>query len=166
MPFSSTDGCSEEEWTSIFKNVHKSAITESRNGYNCERSNIRPGAFIKDILMQLNQADVVLADLTDMNPNVLYELGVRHTLRNRTILVSQTIENIPSDLKQYGVIKYDTTPKGVAEYKKKISKILKDIKNNPERADNPVSDYLHQKNILNEQLEAKAIEKKNDGFNF
>ena len=160
MPFSSTDRCTEEEWTDIFENVHKSAIRESKNGYKCERSNIRPGAFIKDILMQLNQADVVLADLTDMNPNVFYELGVRHTLRNRTILVSQTINNIPSDLKQYGVIKYDTTPKGVAEYKKKISKILKDITNNPDRADNPVSDYLHQKSIVNDPFEAKTIEKK------
>lgn len=160
MPFSSTDRCTEEEWTDVFKNVHKPAIMGSRNGYKCERSNIRPGAFIKDILMQLNQADVVLADLTDMNPNVLYELGVRHTLRNRTILVSQTIDNIPSDLIQYGVIKYDTTPKGVTEFKKKINKILKDIKNNPDRADNPVSDFLHQQNIVNDSFEAKAIEKK------
>ena len=160
MPFSSTKSCTEEEWTDVFENLHKPAIMGSRNGYKCERSNIRTGAFIKDILMQLNQADVVLADLTDMNPNVLYELGVRHTLRNRTILVSQTIDNIPSDLKQYGVIKYNTTPKGVTEFKKKISNILKDIKNNPDRADNPVSDYLHQKIIVNDSFEAKAIEKK------
>jgi hypothetical protein len=65
----------------------------------------------------LNQADVVLADLTDMNPNVFYELGVRHTLKNRTILVSQSWDDVPSDLRQYGVIIYNTTPKGVTEYK-------------------------------------------------
>ena len=147
MPFSATKTCTKEKWTEIFKNLHKAAITGSRFGYNCERSEIRTGAFIKDILMQLNQADVVLADLTDMNPNVFYELGVRHTLRNRTILVAQTIDDVPSDLKQYGIITYNTTPEGVTEYKKKISKTLKDIRNNPDRPDNPVSDFLNLKTL-------------------
>ena len=160
MPFSSTNRCSTEDWTAIFENVHKPAITGSGHGYKCERSKIRTGAFIKDIILQLNQADVVLADLTDMNPNVFYELGVRHALRNRTILVSQTMDDIPSDLKQYGIILYNTTPKSVNEYKKKISEILKDIRNNPDRADNPVSDYLHLKNIIIDPFEAKTIEKK------
>ena len=72
MPFSATKRCSTEEWTEIFENIHKPAIIGSRLGYKCERSKIRTGAFIKDILMQLNQADVVLADLTDMNPNVAH----------------------------------------------------------------------------------------------
>ena len=160
MPFSATKRCTTEVWTEIFENIHKPAINGSRLGYKCERSKIRTGAFIKDILMQLNQADVVLADLTDMNPNVFYELGVRHTLRNRTILVSQTMDDVPSDLKQYGVITYNTTPNGVTEYKKKISKILKDIRNNPDRPDNPVSDYLNLKTIVTDLSEAKTIEKK------
>ena len=160
MPFSSTNRHTTEEWTAIFENVHKPAITGSRLGYKCERSKIGTGAFIKDILFQLNQADVVLADLTDMNPNVFYELGVRHVLKNRTILVSQTMDDVPSDLKQYGVIIYGTDPKSVAEYKKKISEILKDIRDNPDRADNPVSDYLHMKTIIIDPFEAKTIEKR------
>jgi len=145
MPFSATQRCTTEEWTNIFENVHKPAIIGSRLSYKCERSIIRTGALIKNILMQLNQADVVLADLTDMNPNVFYELGVRHTLKNRTILVSQKMDDVPSDLKPYGVITYNTTPNGVNKYKKEISKILKDIRNNPYRSDNPVSDYLNAK---------------------
>lgn len=160
MPFSSTERHTTEGWTEIFEDVHKPAITGSRLGYECKRSIIGTGSFIKDILLQLNQADVVLADLTDMNPNVFYELGVRHALRNRTILVSQTMDDIPSDLKQYGVIIYNTTPKSVTVYKKKISKILKDIRTNPDRADNPVSDYLHLKKIITDPFEAKTIEKK------
>jgi len=160
MPFSSTNRCTSEQWTEIFNNVHKPAVTGSRLGYRCVRSDIRTGAFIKDILMQLNQADVVLADLTDMNPNVFYELGVRHTLKNRTILVSQTMDDVPSDLRQYGVITYKTTPNGVVEYKKNLNNLLRDIRDNPDRADNPVSDYLHQKSIVTDPIEAKLIEKK------
>ena len=160
MPFSSTKRHTTEGWTEIFDDVHKPAITGSRLGYKCERSKIGTGSFIKDILLQLNQADVVLADLTDMNPNVFYELGVRHALKNRTILVSQTMDDVPSDLKQYGVITYGTSPKSVAEYKKKISETLKNIRNDPDRADNPVSDYLNLKSIIIDPFEAKMIEKK------
>jgi len=160
MPFSETTTCTEEQWTDIYENIHKSAINGSMFGYKSKRSEIRTGAFIKDILMQLNHADVVLADLTDMNPNVFYELGVRHTLRNRTILVSQTMDDVPSDLKQYGVITYKTTPSGVNKYKKEIKKFLKHIRNNPDRPDNPVSDYLISENIVTDSFEAKTIEKK------
>lgn len=160
MPFSSTKSRTAEEWTEIFENVHSPAIIESGLGYDCQRSNIRPGAFIKDILTMLNQADVVLADLTDMNPNVFYELGVRHTLKNRTILVSQSWDDVPSDLSQYGVIIYNITPKGVTEFKQKINSILRDIRDNPERSDNPVSDYLQLKSIVTDTFEAKSIEKK------
>ncbi len=158
MPFSSTKSCTSEEWTEIFKDVHSLAITESKLGYECQRSNIRPGAFIKDILTMINQADVVLADLTDMIPNVLYELGVRHTLKNRTILVSQSSDKIPSDIKQYGVIEYKR--EAVGEYKQKIKRILKNIRDDPERSDNPVSDYLHLKSVVRDPFEAKSIEKK------
>ena len=137
MPFSKTNSHSALEWTSTYANVFKPAITGSRLGYECERSKIRTGAFIKDILTKLNQADVVLADLTDMNPNVFYELGVRHTLSNRTILVSEKMDFVPSDLKPYGVIIYDTTPQGVEDFKTKIRKILRDLRDDPDRADNP-----------------------------
>ena len=37
---------------------------------------------------------MVLADLTDWNPNVFYELGVRHAMTNRTILVTQNLEEV------------------------------------------------------------------------
>jgi len=160
MPFSKTASHSENEWTEIFNDIFRPAIIASRLGYKCERSKIRTGAFIKDILTKLNQADVVLADLTDMNPNVFYELGVRHTLSNRTILVSEKMDFAPSDLRPYGVIIYDTTPSGVANFKKEISKILRDIRDDPDRADNPVSDYLKLKSILIDPYETKINIKK------
>src|SRR5690349_18283745 len=41
----------------------------------------RTGAITKDIVLRLSEADVVVADLTDLNANVFYELGIRHVLR-------------------------------------------------------------------------------------
>jgi hypothetical protein len=56
----------------------------------------RSGSFIKDILECIANSFVVIADLSDQNPNVFYELGVRHALSNRTILIAQSMDDIPS----------------------------------------------------------------------
>src|SRR4051794_896843 len=44
----------------------------------------RAGSFIRDILDNIYNSHVVIADLTEQNPNVFYELGMRHALRPRT----------------------------------------------------------------------------------
>ena len=148
MPFSSTKSYSEAKWTEIFKYIIKPAVEESGLGYECERSVAARENIIKGILEALNQANLVIADLTDNNPNVFYELGVRHTLTNRTILIAQGEEHIPFDLKPYPVAFYSESPAKIAEFKADIKKKLKDIETNPERADNPVADFLQLRNIV------------------
>jgi len=148
MPFSSTKSCAEEKWTEIFEYIIKPAVEGSGLGYACERSVAERENIIKGILDALNQANVVVADLTDSNPNVFYELGVRHTLTNRTILIAQGKEHIPFDLRPYPIALYSESPAKIAEFKKEIKKKLEDIEKNPERSDNPVADFLKDRNIV------------------
>lgn len=100
----------------------------------------RPGSFIKDILENLLNSFLVIADLTGQNPNVFYELGVRHALSPRTILIAQSMDDIPSDLREYRTIIYDTSAKGAADFKKRLEKFLAEIYDTPQRPDNPVLD--------------------------
>ena len=37
-------------------------------------------SILKDIVSGIEKSDVVIADLSGMNPNVMYELGIAHTL--------------------------------------------------------------------------------------
>lgn len=147
IPFSKTKSCTEQKWTEIFEYIIKPAVEESQLGYECERSIAERENIIKGILEALNRANVVIADLTDNNPNVFYELGVRHTLTNRTILIAQGEEHIPFDLSSYPVAFYSESPAKIAEFKKDIKKKLEDIEKNPDRSDNPVADFLEHKNI-------------------
>jgi hypothetical protein len=84
----------------------------------------------------------VIADLTDKNPNVFYELGVRHALRPRTILIAQSLDDIPSDLREYRTIVYDTSAKGADVFSKRLKSYLDEMHKEPERADNPVLDRI------------------------
>ena len=143
MPFSDTKSCNEEEWTHIFRNVFKPAIEGAGLDYECRRSSATRGNIVAMILQDLDDGYVVLADLTDQNPNVFYELGVRHTLKDRTILVAQKSEDIPFDLRGYAYHIYDwKTTEGLSCLANTLHELLADIDNNPDRPDNPVSDFL------------------------
>ena len=121
MPFSKTDTCTEDEWTEIYEDIFKPAIEDC--GYSCERARPATGSLIKTIIGKLKHSAIVLADITDRNPNVLYELGVRHALSKGTIMVSQKADDIPSDLKGYWAIIYGTYPRQVEEFKAEIKRI-------------------------------------------
>jgi hypothetical protein len=145
MPFSTTTSCTEEEWTWIFENVFKPAVESAGLDYECRRSVATRGNILASILEELEDAYVVLADLTDHNANVFYELGVRHSLKDRTILVAQRGDDIPFDLQAYAYHVYDyKTPEGQAALAQKLAQLLADIDANPERPDNPVSDFLRR----------------------
>lgn len=149
IPFSETDSLTEKKWTEIFEDTIKRAVEESGLGYECKRYGLGRANIVKDIVEDLNRANVVIADLTDNNTNVLWELGVRHTLRKGTILIAQNKKFLPSDLKDYPVIiyKYKQTPAQVVKFKREIKDKLKDIEAHPDKADSPVADFLKDTNI-------------------
>ena len=89
MPFSSSNSCSEEQWTDIFENMIKPSVEESGFQYDCSRANLVIGNIIRDFLDNLNKADVVIADLTDKNPNVFYEAGLLKGLGKPVILLKK-----------------------------------------------------------------------------
>jgi len=143
MPFSTTTSCTEDEWTLIFEALFKPAIEGAGLDYECRRSVATRGNIVASILQELKESYVVLADLTDHNANVFYELGVRHSLKDRTILVAQKEEDIPFDLRAYAYHVYDwLTEDGKEAFVNRITELLSEIDSNPDRPDNPVSDFL------------------------
>src|SRR5258705_6416453 len=60
---------------------------------------MRPGEIRKDMFQELLLADLVVVDLSIDNPNVWYELGVRHGLRSRgEIQIQCKRDYMPFDL--------------------------------------------------------------------
>jgi len=158
MPFSKTASCSEKDWTWIFEKVLKPSIEGAGLDYICKRSVATRGNIIGAILRDLNDSYVVLADLTDRNANVFYELGVRHTIKDRTILIAQKRDDIPFDLQAYAYHVYDwKTPEDIKALADKMKQLLTEIDNNPERPDNPVSDFLGVQYRVEDQLVPEII---------
>jgi len=65
-----------------------------------------PTDILEDIWQGINAADFVIADITGRNPNVLYELGIAHTLAKPVVVISREAADIPIDLATRRVILY------------------------------------------------------------
>ena len=61
-----------------------------------------------DIQNAIRDADVLLCEMSERNPNVFYELGRGHAIGKPAILVSRTTDDIPFDLRHIRVIVYDS----------------------------------------------------------
>jgi nucleoside 2-deoxyribosyltransferase len=71
-------------------------------------------AIIQDIFELIYCSQVVIADLTGKNPNVLYEVGLAHTLGKDVILITQNESDVPFDLRHLRFVKYLNNDEGLA----------------------------------------------------
>lgn len=69
-----------------------------------------PGSIMEQIRSAIQQSRLCVADLTGRNPNVLYELGIAQTLGKPCILLTQDMDDVPFDVRQYRVIQYNLQP--------------------------------------------------------
>ena len=84
------------------------------------------GIISKEMFEYLEYSRVVFADITGLNPNVMYELGHRHRARQSgTIIFRQTDCSIPFDINQIKAFPYEFEPDDHAQVARElISKVL------------------------------------------
>ena len=103
---------------------------------------------LKDIVQPIYEADVVIADLTGLNPNVMYELGLAHSFNKKTITITQDeLSTLPFDLKQYRAKDYSTHFKKFAELLDYLKINLNGAVDNSVIYGNPVKDFLESAGI-------------------
>ena len=114
-------------------------------GLACERCDRidEAGNIHRRMFQLIWAADVALVDLSLLNPNVFYELGIRHALRRSvTILIRRKGAGIPFNVSNLDVVEYDETDERSLEAARR--KILNAIKAGSENGhvDNYVSEVL------------------------
>lgn len=156
MPIGDTDSGDlvARQFENIYGSWIKPAVEElvlegKPAGMICHRADkdLRPGEIITHVIEAISDADVVIADLTGRNANVFYELGVRHSLRNNTILISQDVEDIPFDLRGLRAICYRYEPESLIRLKKQLQETLSAIVTASNPIDNPVRRFLYDREL-------------------
>jgi hypothetical protein len=102
-----------------------------------------PGQITRQIVEQLLNADLVVADLSEHNPNVFYELAIRHAAFKPVVQLIHTSFKIPFDVAHQRTIFYDHQDlDSVARVKEELSRQIKSVEKNPGDVDSPLSDAL------------------------
>jgi hypothetical protein len=103
MPFAQSFG---DVYAAIRTAIEKSVPGEQ---VDCRRlDEVTPAGRITDRLVrELNEAAIVVADLTGNNPNVMWEAGYAMALRKPLLVITQDLSQMPFDLKDMLAIKYD-----------------------------------------------------------
>lgn len=114
MPFGN------EDMNELYENFVEPAL--SKNGYACVRGDDIFGSqvIVDDVVSQIQNARVIVADLSGHNPNVCYEVGYAHALEKPVLLMSQSIEDIPFDLRHRRILPYSTSPRGCKDVEANI----------------------------------------------
>jgi tetratricopeptide (TPR) repeat protein len=86
MPFGNKEGI---DFDKVYSDYIKPALDRERYDVFRADKELRAGEIRTDMFQELLLADLVIADLSIDNPNVWYELGVRHALRARGIILIQ-----------------------------------------------------------------------------
>jgi len=113
----------------IYKQVIKELFNSEINDYELIRADEIAGSALIDVSMYklLMNADLVIADITTLNPNALYELGVRHALKPySTIIMVEEKCRIPFDLSHSRCLIYKEIGENLDEYE--VQKIKDNLK--------------------------------------
>ncbi len=81
-------------------------------------------AILQNILHGIEECSVIVADLTGQNANVFYELGIAHTRKEHVVMLAQDINDVPFDLRPFGIIAYKDSPGGLSALSTKLRRTL------------------------------------------
>jgi signal transduction histidine kinase len=102
-----------------------------------DRRPVLPGSTIRDAIVgELARADCIIADVTDRNPNVFFELGLAQAMGKGLLIVSnqRSINNIPFDVREFQILVYDDTTKSLSDLSKRIAESLLQYRRSPQRS--------------------------------
>lgn len=139
MPF-------DEEVDDVYEHFMKPLLEDV--GFDVDRADDIDSQqnILRDILERIAKSELIVADLTNGNPNVFYELGLAHALRKPVILLTQNIEEVPFDLKSYRLLEYSTHFRKINDAKENLTRYAEEFLKKNIRFGSPVTDFLPDEN--------------------
>lgn len=119
MPFSA-------EFDAVYATLQKAT---SSVGLRCMRADDfwEHHAVIQDIVNLIARARIVICDCSDRNPNVFYEAGIAHALGKEVILITQSENDVPFDLRHLRHVRYLNNREGLTSLSEAVESRIRTV---------------------------------------
>jgi hypothetical protein len=156
----------------VLKHIIHAALSQNGKEYTVLRADEIPesGIITKQVIEHLRDAEVVIADLSFGNPNVFYEMAVRHLLQKPIVHLIKRGEKIPFDLFASRMIDFDLSDLDSIEFaKKRLCDQFSHFESGNNSVDNPISvainwEAIAQKGTPVQKSVAEFVESLSEGL--
>ncbi len=109
-------------------------------GYRVERADHDkgPGMVTESVITKLIEAELVIADLHGHNPNVMYEVAIRHATGDPMIQMIEDGEDLPFDIAGLNTIKYEFHPASFGRWRSHLQEAVHAVQRG-DHGSNPVA---------------------------
>jgi nucleoside 2-deoxyribosyltransferase len=123
MPFA--EDCDVQD---VYMN-HVKPVVEKRCGLVCQRADdIHDiSGIMQSVWERINKARIIIAEMTDRNSNVFYELGIAHTLGKPVIMITQSMDYVPFDLKHLRCLVYAFKPSRIQQFENALERTIQTV---------------------------------------
>lgn len=112
------------------------------------------GLITSEVINDIVESDLVIANLTGLNPNVMYELALRHCTDKPIIHICDKNTILPFDIKDQRMIMYKNDMYGAVELKNILKNEIKEIEKNYKQNSNIIT-FTRKQKILIDSIENK-----------
>ena len=122
-----------------YDDLIKEAILKARPKITVTRADdiAISGTITTDIINRIMHATYMVVDVTYPNPNVFYEMGLRHACKPGTVIIKEkNYPKVPFDISHLRYIEYENTSSGLKELSDNLAKYFQVFDQNPMQPDN------------------------------
>ena len=125
---------------SLFQTEYEKVIKRAAAsvGLRCDRGDeiYAHQSIVQDVWKSIRQARVIVAELSGLNPNVMYEVGLAHAVGKPIVLLTREQDGVPFNLRELRFIYYDpNNPFWGQDLETELTKILRKVLDTPTLAD-------------------------------
>ncbi|XRD24068.1 hypothetical protein AABM34_16925 [Lysinibacillus fusiformis] len=107
------------------------------------------GSINTQLITRIIEDELCIVNLTGLNPNVMYELAIRHAVGKPVVIIAENGTKLPFDIVDQRTIFYSNTMLGAVHLKEALSEMVNNILSTPDRTpDNPIIRIIKDNAIL------------------
>ena len=144
MPISDAEGYDKGHFTRVYYDIIKPAV-ESAGHKPIRADEVVSSNLIQlDIVERLIYAPLAICDISSRNPNVFYELGIRHAFNKHVVLMKDNVTPNDFDISSFRSIEFILSTVNDWNIDKGVNSIIKLLPDNKENPTNLISEFILQ----------------------